>query len=499
MQQISIRILALTAMGLTLAAAPLAAQATACPAPDPSAGGPSNARTRHVETMMLPPVVDESTKARTLAERMAAWQVPGVTVAVIKGGQLDWARGWGVRDLDSCEPVTPDTAFQAASISKPVFAALVMELAEAGRLDIDADIAKSLTSWKLPPAPAVSDAPINLRQLLSHSAGLTIHGFPGYARDEAIPTLVGTLNGEPIPRGWVAQAGGASHADGLVREIAPNTQWKYSGGGYVLAQQVVEDITGEPMAVLAQRRLLAPLGMTRSSFAQPPSDATLANASSGHSNGAVLPGGFNIYPQQGAAGLWTTPTDLARIFTEVRRAARNDQPALLHPTSGAALTTPGLGDWAVGFGVRGQGAERAIHHGGANSGFRCFALLFLDSGDGVIVMTNSDSGGALADEIMRTIANDYGWAAMASQPLRDAPVPLATLHAYAGHYAGGPVAAEVTLAGGRLRWAAAAATSSTRTPQTTPVIDVRARLSFGAFAKKVSKSVRFFSCASSAF
>lgn len=444
--------LPLTALALIVAAAPLSAtaQPTNCPVPDQAAGGPVNAHTRHVETMMLPAIINEKTKPRTLAERMAAWRVPGVTVAVMKGGRLDWARGWGVRDVGSCAPVTPDTAFQAASISKPVFAVAVMKLAEAGVLDIDADIAKSLKSWQLPPAPAVSNAPITLRHLLSHTAGLTIHGFPGYERDEAIPTLTGTLNGEPIPRSFAVQAGGASHADGVVRELAPGTQWKYSGGGYVLAQQVVEDVTGEPLEAIAQRLVLGPLGMARSSFAQPPSAATLANASSGHGPAGVIPGGFNLYPQQGAAGLWTTPTDLAQFFSEVRRAARAEKPVLLNQASGAALTTPGLGDWAVGFGVRGQGADRAIHHGGANSGFRNWSMMFLDSGDGVIVMTNSDSGGALADEIMRTVANDYGWASLASQPLRDVPMPLAALEAYPGYYAVGPVAAQVTLVDGRL-------------------------------------------------
>lgn len=444
--------LVLTALGLTLGSAPISAtaQLATCPRPDPAAGGPVNAHTRHVETMMLPAVIDEKAKPRTLAERMAAWQVPGVTVAVMKGGKLDWARGWGVRELGTCAPVTPDTMFQAASISKPVFAVAVMKLAEARVLDIDADIAKSLKSWQLPAAPAVSDAPITLRQLLSHTAGLTIHGFPGYERNEAVPTLIGTLNGEPIPRSFAAQAGGASHADGVVRELAPGTQWKYSGGGYVLAQQVVEDVTGEPLEATAQRLVLGPLGMNRSSFAQPPAVSTLADASSGHANARLIAGGFNLYPQQGAAGLWTTPTDLTRLFGDVRRATRGELGAMLNPASAAALTTPGLGDWAVGFGVRGQGADRTIHHGGANAGFRNFASMFLDSGDGVIVMTNSDSGGALADEIIRAVANDYGWTSLASQPLRDVPVPLATLEAYPGYYAVGPVEALVTLVDGRL-------------------------------------------------
>lgn len=426
------------------------ARAADCPTPDAAAGGPVNARTRYLETTMLPAVADEDSKPRTLAERMVAWQVPGVTVAVIRGGKLDWARGWGVRDASTCAPVTPDTAFQAASISKPVFAMAVMKLAEAGTLDIDADIATVLKSWTLPAAPTISDAPISLRQLLSHTAGLTIHGFPGYARDEDLPTLIDTLNGEPIPRSFAAMADGESHSEGVVRAQAPGTQWQYSGGGYVLAQRVVEDITGEPLERTAQQLVLRPLQMTRSSFTQPPTKATLANAASGHANGEVVPGGYNLYPQQGAAGLWTTPTDLARLMIDVQRSAASEQPGLLSRASAQAMTTAGLGDWAVGFGVRGTGADQTFHHGGANAGFRTWATMFTASGNGVIVMTNSDSGGALVDEIMRAVATDYGWTAMATRPLRDVPVPRETLERYAGYYAAEPVAAYVSTSEGKL-------------------------------------------------
>lgn len=426
------------------------APAADCPVPDAATGGPVNAHTRYLETTMLPAIADAETPPRTLAERMAAWQVPGVTIAVIRGGKLDWARGWGVRDVSTCAPVTPETAFQAASISKPVFAMVVMKLAEAGKLDIDADIATLLKSWTLPPAPAISDAPISLRQLLSHTAGLTLHGFPGYAPDETLPTLIDTLNGEPIPRSFAPMAGGAIHSEGVVRAHPPGTRWQYSGGGYVLAQRVVEDLIGEPLERTAQRLVLRPLHMKRSSYAQPPTQATLADAASGHANGEVVPGGYHLYPQHAAAGLWTTPTDLAHFLIDVQRSAAGEQPALLHRASAQAMTTAGLGDWAVGFGVRGTGADQAFHHGGANAGFRNWATMFTASGNGVIVMTNSDTGGALADEIMRAVATDYGWTAMATRPLRDVAVPRETLERYAGHYAAGPVTAHVSTAGGKL-------------------------------------------------
>jgi hypothetical protein len=196
--------------------------------------------------------------------------------------------------------------------------------------------------------------------------------------------------------------------------------------------------------------VLRPLQMTRSSYTQPPTRATLANAASGHANGERIPGGYNVYPQQGAAGLWTTPTDLARLMIDVQRSATGERPGLLSRASAQAMTTAGLGDWAVGFGVRGTGADRAFHHGGANAGFRNWATMFTATGNGVIVMTNSDSGGALADEIMRAVATDYGWTAMATRPLRDVAVPRETLERYVGYYAAGPVAAYVSTAGGKL-------------------------------------------------
>lgn len=155
--------------------------------------------------------------------------------------------------------------------------------------------------------------------------------------------------------------------------------------------------------------------------------ATLANAAAGHANGERIPGGYNVYPQQGAAGLWTTPTDLARFMIDVQRSATGERPGLLSRASALAMTTAGLGDWAVGFGVRGAGADQAFHQGGANAGFRNWATMFTASGNGVIVMTNSDSGGALADAIMRAVATDYSWTAMATRPLRDVPVPRETL------------------------------------------------------------------------
>ena len=427
------------------------AVAQACEAPPVQAGGISNADTRAIEHGIWPARILEDTRPQTLAERMAALHVPGVSVAVIRRGRIAWARGWGVRDSERCTPMDADTILQAASISKPVFAALVMRLSDMRELGVDADVDSYLRRWHLPAAPAVSAAPVTLRQLLSHTAGLTLHGFPGYAPDERIPDLAEILGGEPIPRAYLSMVPpGTTRADGLVREAAPGARWQYSGGGYLLAQMAVEDRLGQPLEQLAQRLVFRPLRMRHSSFAQPAPAALVAQAASGHADAGRLPGGHNVYPHQAAGGLWTTPSDVARLMIDVRAAARGQRARLLRHASAEPMVTPGLGQWGVGFSVVGDGGERRIEHGGANAGFRNWATLFLDSGDGVIVMTNSDAGGQLADDIIRAVATHYGWPALGSQRLMDAAGTASILPRLVGDYTADGVGWQVRQVGGHL-------------------------------------------------
>lgn len=263
---------ALTAMFALLAGTAAAGSTRAqvsplpCPMPNRDAGGSSNIHTRAVETNLSSPVRAPGEGPSSLAARMRLYGVPGISIAVIHRGRIDWARGWGVRDTASCAPVTPDTAFQAASISKVATAVVALRMVEQHRLSLDSDINRSLRGWHLPSDVHLAPQGITLRQLLSHTAGLGVHGFAGYLPGAPLPTTVQILAG-------VAPANNMA-----VRSVLPTgAQFQYSGGGYVLTQLALQDVTSVSFAELAQREFLGHLHMTRSTFAQPPSADLLAN------------------------------------------------------------------------------------------------------------------------------------------------------------------------------------------------------------------------------
>ena len=364
---------------------------------------------------------------------MVEWHVPGVSIAVVEDGRVAWAQGYG--QTGDGGPVTAETKFQAASISKPVAAMVALRLVELGTLSLDTDVNTQLKRWKVPASAAADGEAVTLRRLLSHTAGLTVHGFPGYAVGVPVPSLVQLLDG-------VAPANTAA-----VRiDLKPGTRWRYSGGGYEVMQLLVEDVTGEPFARVAQRLVLGPLGMTHSTFEQPLPDATLASASAGHDdNGVVIAGKRHTYPEQTAAGLWTTPSDLALVILEVQKPGR-----VLRRETVEAMLTPVLQDYALGFGVNTESGTRSFGHSGSNEGFRCQLHGHRDRPSGAVVMTNAEQGGRLTGDVLRAIANEYGWPDMQEREVTIVDVPVDTLRSYEGRYQLGGDTGEVIVTNGRL-------------------------------------------------
>ncbi|MDP5280254.1 serine hydrolase domain-containing protein [Sphingomonas sp. DG1-23] len=396
-----------------------------CPVPAAAAGGPSNAHSRFVEANLNPPVVQPGARPHSLAERMRAYNVPGISVAVIHRGKLAWARGWGLRDTASCAPVTPDTAFQAASISKLATAVIALRLVEQGKLGLDRDINRFLRSWQLPRDPERAPDGVTLRQLLSHTAGLGIHGFAGYTPDADLPTPAQILDGTPPAN------------SGAVRSTQPaGGQWTYSGGGYVLTQLALSDVSGTPFEMLAQRELFDPLGMTRSAYAQPPSATILADIASAHAGGVPIPGRFHVYPELAAAGLWTNAADLARLLIDVQAAAAGGEGHRLSPAMARAMLTPVMGNWGMGAALYSNGARR-FGHDGLNEGFQSSMIAYVDGGDGIVVLANSGQSRRLIDEIVRAIATDYGWTDIAAPAVAAKMLTHAQLERVAGTFAGG--------------------------------------------------------------
>ena len=395
---------------LTVAAALLIAAiqmpGPASPPPVSTDGSPAAMMAR-IEAKQVPD--RQGFDGLTLAQLMERMRVPGVSIAVIKDFEIHWAKGYGIADVTAGAPVTPDTIFQAASISKPTAAMGVMRLVQDGRMSLDADVNTYLKSWKLPASEHTRDRPVTLRSLLSHTSGLGDgFGFPGYHPQAPLPTTAQILDGEK-----------PSNTGKVLMERPPFTAFKYSGGGVTVVQLAVTDSTGEAFPALMKRLVLDPIGMRNSGFDQPLSperDRVAARAHNGR--GAAMDAKWHVYPELEAAGLWTTPSDLARLAIELQNALQGKSTRVLNATSARDMVTPvGVGDFAVGFGLQKLAEGWYFSHGGSNWGFQCNLMAHVRKGYGVAIMTNADSGGQLITEIRNRVAAAYDWDSL------DKPVP----------------------------------------------------------------------------
>ena len=291
----------------------------------------------------------------TLTERMRAYHVPGASIAVIDDYRVVWKYAAGLRDVAAAEPVTTATLFQAASMSKPVAAAGILRQFEQRHLSLDADVNTLLRSWHLA-MPANSTQLVTMRRLLSHSAGINVHGFAGYDRDAQLPSLLQVLNGAPPANSPVIRVTGV-----------PGSKTEYSGGGTSIAQQVAVDVSGEPFAPFTQQTLLGPLGMRNSTFDQPLPEVLWTRAADGYyGNGKPVHRGWHVYPTMAAAGLWTTPADLATFVIAVQNALRGRGEPPIDATVAREMATRASQGFGLGLGV----AAGYFAHNGANEGFQ---------------------------------------------------------------------------------------------------------------------------------
>ena len=366
---------------------------------------------------------DDPYAHRTLHDRMTVDRVPGVSLAVIHQGRIEWAEGFGVVQ-PGAGPVTAETLFQAGSISKPVAAMAALHLAEQGRLSLDSDVNDALASWRIPTSAAAPGAAVTLRQLLGHTAGLSVHGFPGYAAGAPVPTLVQILNGET-----------PANTSPIRLDSVPGSHWKYSGGGYTVMQQLLLDLAHQPFPELLHDTVLAPVGMTRSTCQQPlPDELRPGAATAHHADGTPVDGGFHVYPEMAAAGLWATPTDLARFAIEIQRSLRGEANRVLSAEMTRQMLVAGQGNYGLGWEIGGAADNPFFIHGGVNAGFEAVLVGYQRSGDGAVVMTNAQGGQILANEILRSIATVYGWPDFRPIVRASVKVDPAILSSYTGVY-----------------------------------------------------------------
>ena len=342
----------------------------------------------------------------TVAELMEEFGVPGVSVAVIQDFKIHWAKAYGVADVETGQLVDIETMFQAASISKPVAAMGVLRAVQDGLFSLDDDINDILDSWTLDGREFTRNRPVTPRTLTSHTSGLGDgFGFPGYDPEQPLPTTVQILEGHEL-----------SNVGSVFMEREPLTFYEYSGGGVTVMELALSDVRRRPFVDVLQEGVLAPIGMTRSSYAQPISPEHNQNAARAHDNNGESRGPkWHVYPEHAAAGLWTTPTDLARLIIEVQRSARGESNRVLSQSMIQEMLNPvGVGPFAVGFTVSKIGEGWYFSHGGSNWGFRALMLAHKVKGYGLVVMTNADQGSTVINEIGRRIQHTYNWDSVAS-------------------------------------------------------------------------------------
>lgn len=304
-----------------------------------------------VENSLLPAVLikGEPVSTMNLAERMKHYNVKGVSVAVINDGRIEWAKAYGVRDADANLPVTVDTIFQAGSVSKPVAAMAALKLVQDGKLSLDADVNLKLVSWKMPENEFTTGQKVTLRGLLSHSAGTSIWGFGGYPADsKSLPTIPQILDGS------------APANTKPVRVVErPGTKWSYSGGGFTVMQLLLTDVSKKPFPELMDEIVLKKLDMKHSTYQQLLPPDLLAHAAIAYGpQGQGPPFKWFIHPEMAAAGLWTTPSDLARFAIELQQAYAGKSKKILSREMVKQMLTKQTGGWGLGITVSGDGPRR---------------------------------------------------------------------------------------------------------------------------------------------
>lgn len=254
---------------------------------------------------------------------------------------------------------------------------------------------------------------VTLRQLLGHTAGTNVAGMKGYELGAPLPTLTQILAGEA-----------PANTPAIEMEGQPDSRWSYSGGGYVVVQSAMSETSGEEFAPLMRELFLSPLGMHASGFEQPFSkDRAKAAAKGTASDGSQLPGGWRIYPEQAAAGLWTTPSDLARFAIGLARSTRGEGGTILGEEAATQLIARGPGNWGLGIDLGPADGPRQISHTGKTIGYTSMFVIYPDSCKGAVVMTNGYDGGWLINEIMRAISDVHHWPSRKQEPAQ-ATVPL---------------------------------------------------------------------------
>ncbi len=354
---------------------------------------------KKVETGLTTEVYIVGDPTWSIEERMEYYGVPGVSIAVINNGEIEWTKAYGIKDKESKSPVTEQTLFQA--VSQPVAAYGVLSLVEQNKVTLNEDINSYLKSWKVPDNEFTKEKKVTVNNLLNHAAGTTVHAFQGYSRDSPIPTLVEVLNGTP-----------PANSHPIVLDKKPEQSHYNSGGGFTVLQQMMIDVEGKKFPEIMNELVLQPLDMNNSTFNQPLTAEQSTMAATGYlQDGSMVKGKSHIYPEMASQGLWTTAEDFAKFVINIRQTLKDkSNKGLSRDMTSLMLTRSPFVEDNYGLGVYIINKKGDIYFGQGlwNRGFYSRIMAHRDKGYGVIVLTNSTHPD-FARELVRSVALAYGW------------------------------------------------------------------------------------------
>ncbi|MCC6182854.1 MAG: beta-lactamase family protein [Bacteroidia bacterium] len=357
-----------------------------------------NKKIMQVENNLSSWVKIANTPKWNILERMKFYNVKGISIAVIKDFKINWAKGYGFADSAQNRMVDTKTMFQAASISKSLNALGVLKLAQERNLNLTADINTYLKSWKFPYDSVSKGKKVSLLNLLSHTGGINVSGFDGYAKTDSIPSIIQILNGQS-----------PSNSDAVKSIFEPGLKYKYSGGGTTISQLIIEDVTGKSYTDYMENNILKPIGMKNSFYTNTTSEKKLKLLATGYNADKEVTMKYHIYPEKAAAGLWTTPTELAKFVIETQKSLLGKSNKILSQKMTQLMLTPYVDNSsALGVFIEDKEGVKYFRHGGVNEGFTSLYFGSLVNGNGAVVMCNSTDKTILY-EIINSIATVYKW------------------------------------------------------------------------------------------
>ncbi|MCO7223413.1 serine hydrolase [Pleionea sp. CnH1-48] len=370
-------------------------------ASDTKTATPHAEEIRRFEQSLRTPIKFEGDKSWTLKGRMKHYGIHGISIAVIEDFNIKWHKAYGIQSLKTQQPVTSSTRFQAGSISKPLTALATLQLVQQGKISLDQEANKALKRWKIAPNLHTQNNPVQIKHLINHSAGLTVHGFDGYDQKQTLPSVLQILNGRS-----------PANSDAVIVNSAPGELFRYSGGGYTVLQQLLSDVADQPFATLMQTSLLQPLGMTHSTFDQSaPQQAPKQYASGYLPDGKPVADGYRRFPEMAAAGLWTTADDLAKFVIALQKSLKGDKHSYISQEYAQKMITPSTMPY-VGNGLFLRGTLKGygdyFEHSGGLDGFTATLVGHQRDGYGIVILTNANQPDIL-NEIIYSIAEVNQW------------------------------------------------------------------------------------------